>query len=69
MKTNKKHIINPEEMGVKKINNSIGYDIKMYTRIGSIYVGTYGVMVTNLGFGVSLGLYGEHTPVHMYHPL
>ena len=69
MKTNKKHIINPEQMGVKKINNSTGYDIKMFTRIGKNYWGTYCVMVTNLGFEMSLSLYGEHTPIHMYRPL
>lgn len=69
MKTNKKHIINPEQMGVKKINNSTGYDIKMFTRIGKGYWGTYGVMVTNLGFEMSLSLYGEHKPIHMYRPL
>ena len=67
--TNKKHIINPERIGVKKINNSTGYDIIMYTQIGKNYFGTYGVMVTNLGFEMNLSLYGSHKPIHMYRPL
>lgn len=68
--TNKKHIIEPEQMGVKKINNSTGYDIKMFnTRIGKKYWGDYCVMVTNLGFEVLTSIYGSHKPIHIYRPL
>lgn len=67
--TNKKHIINPEEMGVKKINNSTGYDIKNFTRITRAkYWGDYCVMVTNLGFEVLTSVYGSHEPIHTYRP-
>lgn len=64
-----KHIINPEEMGVKKINNSTGYDIKNFTRITRTkYYGDYCVMVTNLGFEVLTSVYGNHEPIHTYRP-
>ena len=68
--TNKKHIINPEQMGVKKINNSTGYDIKNYIRITPTkYWGSYCVMVTKLGFEMSMSLFGRHAPIHIYRPL
>lgn len=37
--TNKKHIINPEQIGVKKVNSIDGYNILMFTRYGKGYWG------------------------------
>lgn len=67
--TNKKHIINPEQIGVKKVNSIDGYNIMMFTRFGNGYWGSYCVMVDNIGFEMLISLYGKHKPIHIHYPL
>lgn len=64
--TTKKHIVEPEQIGYKKQNNGSGYSIQKYTRMFNYYWGNYTLIVTDLSFGVSTVLFGNHEPVDLY---
>lgn len=66
MRRQQKHINNPEQIGYKKEKMLNGYAIKNYTLTFGIYWGNYTLIVTDLSFGVSTVLFGNHEPVDLY---